>query len=183
MLLATTALGSIAYRAMNPPPPPPPEPEKPVVKVIRRVPIRPLPKQAEPPKPAERDLNTKIAGCLAEAREVFQRTPTSKELDGYMTKHPRCLDAPVPVGINYPGTFAFPDWNVEFSNTDPAQRETRLQQQINFCEVVSRQETLTPPGGTITVLGNSPTVVAPKSRADSCWKYVDQMRRTSSQQP
>ena len=165
MLLATTALGTIAYKAFNPPLPPAPEPTpapvlepKPRPRILR---ILPIPHSEPKPDP-------QIA-CAGEAKYAFNKSDlTSEELLEYIDRHPDCLKTPVALLMG------------DTSIADRKRREANLRQQIKDCETLSRMETLTPPGRSNTLIGlgtNAPTIVQAVSRADACWKYAEILRK------
>jgi hypothetical protein len=165
LLLSTSTLGLLGYNALNPPaakpvsepasePAPAPEPKSQLKKTR---PIRLWP--TTPPDPD--------AGCIAEAKYAFNKSDlTNGDLLDYKASHPRCLDTPVSMPMQE-----------DAATADLKRREANLRQQIANCEGLSRQETLAPPGAVKTVLSPTPTVVQPISRADSCWKYAEIMRK------
>jgi hypothetical protein len=161
MLLATTALSTIAYKAIYPPevqaspptPTPKPEPEVPHVKKTRPIRLWPLAK----PDPYE--------GCIVEAKYAFNKLDiTDGELHEYIGRHPRCMETPVSMPMN------------STANADFKRREANLKQQIHDCEVMSRMETLTPPGRSEMVNLKDLTIVRPISRAEECWKQAKILR-------
>jgi hypothetical protein len=160
MLLATTALSMMAYNVMNPPPPPEP-PAKPEVKVEAPKPRPRIVRLMPLFKPADPNI-----GCIAEAKYVYGTSVlTDEQLHEYIGRHPQCLTVPVSMPMQ-----------VSTEMADYRRRQANLKQQIRDCETLSRMETLTPPGGRMTVLGSNLVHVEPVSRADACWKYAKIMQ-------